>query len=84
MKQIRKSKIDYVQKMIENESKIDEINRKFDLLTREINELQKIKDELIIDNDFTEDEFNDTMNFVIALNNEEYEKLTEYKINNYK
>jgi hypothetical protein len=80
MKTIRQSKIDAMQALIENEHQLEEINRKFDQIIIQIKELTEIKNKLNITNNFTAEEFEDTMDFVVALNNEDYEKLSVYKI----
>ena len=42
--------------------------------------LMKIRKNILIDEDFTGDEYKNTMEYIFLLNNEEYEKMHDFQI----
>lgn len=57
-----------------------EITRNLDILMEHLKESLKLRKNILITDDFTVEEYNHTLNYMNLLLNEEYEKMTKYKI----
>lgn len=80
MKIIRRSKIDSILKLMEAKKDKPDMSSDLDAFMDYIVKLMKIRKNLLIDEDFTGDEYRNTMEYIFLLNNEEYEKMHNFQI----
>ena len=80
MKIIRRSKIDSILKLMEAKKDKPDMSSDLDDFMDYIVILMKIRKNILIDEDFTGDEYKNTMEYIFLLNNEEYEKMHDFQI----
>ena len=76
---LKRSKINAMIELLNHNNSYIE-NDDAEYLMSHIYKTLEIRKKISINNNFTSDEFKETANFVKLLNNEEYEKLTNYYV----
>jgi len=76
---LKRSKINAMIELLNHNNSYIE-NDDTEYLMSHIYKTLEIRKKISINNNFTSDEFKETANFVKLLNNEEYEKLTNYYV----
>jgi hypothetical protein len=81
MKIIKESRISAMSELLKlKNNRNPEMKDNLDYQMDHLDKLMKIRGKLLINKEFTEEEYFNTLDYVNLLRNEEYEKMTNFKI----